>query len=261
MKIIADGHIHFYSCYDYAKAFQNLWQNLEKISEDKNTVKVAFLTERKECRFFRDCVEGKIQSPFFKIEKTSEKEALLVTLDEGRKIYLISGRQINTKERIEVLGLLTDALIPDGLSLGESIERLKVAGAIPAITWAFGKWSFQRGKTVLGLVEKAQRGDFLLGDSSLRPRGLGWPAAMKLAFEKNIPVLAGTDPLPLAGEETVMGSYGFLMEGDLNEKQPVTSLKNILTSGGSGAFLFRGRRNGIVKVVSRIARYHLKEKF
>ncbi len=146
-------------------------------------------------------------------------------------LLVFAGRQIVTAERLEVLALTRDLDVIDGLSISETLQRVHDGGAWPCLAWAPGKWWGRRGRILSELLaNQSQR--VAIGDTALRPRGWREPSLMQAAAQRNLPVLAGSDPLPFPGEEKRGGQYGFqiLLDG-YDQRQPAAALRAALARG------------------------------
>jgi hypothetical protein len=130
--------------------------------------------------------------------------------------WLIPGRQVATRERLELLGLGVDAPLPDGELLQDAWQRIRDELGLPVAPWSPGKWTGRRGRLLRELIEHAEPGALGVGDSLMRPSGWPEPALFRLARRRGLPVLAGSDPLPLAGEERFAGRYGTAFEAGDN---------------------------------------------
>ncbi|MBU4248658.1 MAG: hypothetical protein KKG09_03755 [Verrucomicrobia bacterium] len=266
-RISADGHLHVYPQFRLDQAFDSLMANLDCnardfwLSDPQDTVRLAFLTEGSDCRFFEQLRDGTVNSAAAGLEIVAPREALSLTLIHrgSRKLCLIAGRQIVTRERLEVLGLAMRESIPDGLSVRETISRIVASGGIPVLPWAPGKWLFGRGRLVRELVAAGQSGTLVLGDSSLRPSGWPEPASMRLARARGLMILPGSDPLPLPGEERQMGAYGFVYEGPFDPEHPADSVRALL-AGDPTRSIPAGRRNNLLQVISRLHRLRKMKK-
>lgn len=142
---------------------------------------------------------------------------------KGKRLLVVAGKQIVTSEGLEVLGLATRAPIPDGLPAKEVLTRLQAEDAIPVLPWGVGKWLGTRGKHVDALIAAATPGQLWLGDNGGRPAW--WPVPQ---FSGKLPVLAGSDPLPLPRSSRVIGRFGARIQARLPDAFPVTGLKQAL---------------------------------
>ncbi len=193
MKILADFHIHIYPFYSIENLFISLLENFKKISALNSTPEIyaVFLAERYDCNFFDDVVlrKEKIKSEQFQINATFDNDAIEIQYIDGNVIYLFPGRQIVTKERLEILSLCSKSKIPDGLSAFETINSITKISGIPVLSWAPGKWFFQRGKIVNELLNTITPENLFIGDTSLRPTIWKKPLLMRKAENLNFKTL------------------------------------------------------------------------
>lgn len=260
-RISADGHGHLYPQYRLDKAFDRLLANLDRNAraawdcDPQDIVRLAFLAESAACHMFEQ-LRGGTQDPAeagLELIQPHESHCLTFLHRSGRKLCLIAGRQIVTRERLEVLGLMTSDFIPDGLPAEEVIDRVVAHDGLPLLAWAPGKWWGPRGLKVRELVNRHQAGRLLLGDSSLRP--VGWPLSpiMRMARKRGFLILPGSDPLPIPGEESYWGSYGWTAEAPFDMEHPTASIRSLLV-GAAARIVPAGRRNNIPQVISRLHR-------
>ncbi len=226
MNIIADTHIHFYPCYDLKQALRILRANLAHLGS--NSLQLAFLAERHDCHFFQAIRDRRQKISTAPVKIVDLGEALLLQEGGFNDLFLFAGRQIITRERLEVLALTTDMVIPDGLPVQEVIGRINGAGALAVLSWAPGKWFSKRGKKVAGLLADCSTSELLLGDTTLRPWCWLEPLLMKEGVKSGFSVLAGSDPLPFAGEEEMMGRYVSSWQMEFDMKNPVGSVRSYL---------------------------------
>ena len=255
MLIVADTHVHLYPCYDFGSALRHLALNLRGHASSvpassEETVLLALLAERRDCRCFRELVNGR-SGLSCGIESAPEADVVKVMVEGCDPVYLFAGRQIVTAERIEILALTTDLEIEDGLPARAVIDAVISAGGVPVVAWAPGKWFFQRGKLVAGLIGSSDPGRLLFGDTTLRPAIWGEPLLMRRARLRGFAVLAGSDPLPFAGEEVYMGRYVSVFRGDFDLERPVSSVRGILAVGGLEPVL-SGPRCSLPEVLLRL---------
>lgn len=157
----------------------------------------------------------------------AEEREVLWFQHASQRIMLVAGRQIVTSEGLEVLGLGSRRVIPDGLPLNEVLMRLEEADALIVLPWGVGKWLGKRGRVVDACLAQAtasgNRDRLFLGDNG------GRPAAWRVRqFESGFKVLSGSDPLPLTGTASAIGRFGSLIEFALPEEKPLQALKHVL---------------------------------
>ena len=117
-----------------------------------------------------------------------------------------------------------EADVPDGLPLAETLSRVRDCGALPVLPWGFGKWWLNRGSLIAAAFAGRRGEELYLGDNAGRPTVGGSPELFRLARGQGVPVLPGSDPLPLPEHISRAGSYGFVLSGPLDEAQPAAAL-------------------------------------
>ncbi|MBU4212755.1 MAG: hypothetical protein L6437_05770 [Kiritimatiellae bacterium] len=271
--VAADGHVHVYPAYDIKAMFCNLIQNLDRLAglparlqryaqhcgqavatapalragaagfAESGTIgngihKLAFLAESREHDFFCRLKDQDKAIVGHGLEITSGPDPVCVTVSfhEVGRVCLVAGRQIVTRERLEILALAMRAKIPDGLPARDVIQRVVEAGGIPVLAWSPGKWLFARGHLVRDLIESDQGQILRLGDTTLRPTLWPEPRLMKLARARGMTVIPGSDPLPLAGEERYAGTYGFIYQGAFDASQPAVSIGRMLAGPAAASW-------------------------
>jgi hypothetical protein len=184
------------------------------------------------------------------IERSGDPAGLWICDGDDFRVLLVAGRQWVSACRLEVLALTADTRIRSGGTLEQMISAVQETGAIPVLPWAPGKWMGARGKAVTDWISRNDRHGALLADSSFRPAGWKEPAQFGVARSRDIPVLAGTDPLPLRGEDTKVGSYCQVLDVDLDAAHPVQSFRESIT-GGSPEPRTIGARRSLPEVVRK----------
>lgn len=154
--------------------------------------------------------------------------------------WVVAGRQLKTRERMEVLALGTRKTLPDGLTLEEAVSAVREAGAYPVIPWSPGKWMFSRGRHLMEFLE-ATSGRLALGDTAMRATPWPEPTAFRASRAREFPVVAGSDPLPQTGDHRVIGQYGIVMDTPA-ESPAKTDIFNALDRGH---FEIRGQRRSL----------------
>ena len=248
MKIVADTHVHVYPCYDPCKVFSFALSRLKQLA-GPDAAKAILLTERFDCHFFRETCMDPARVTAFEISPLKDGRSILAKNSEGDALYMVAGRQIVTKERLEVLALTIDAAIPDGKPIRAVLPEIKELGGVPVLSWAPGKWFGKRGAVVRDLIDSLSPQDFILGDTTLRPTVWPEPELMRRASEKGFLVVAGSDPLPFVGEERWVGSYASSWNGAVDLENPALSLKELLWTGAVARI---GRRGGAAATARRL---------
>ena len=226
--IIADTHVHIYSNYNLSDAIRGCVMKLSALAPDAACV--GYLAERSDCHQYRDLASGQRDAFSEGVSVKSVGACLELQCFNTKSLCLCPGRQIVTKERLEILCLCVDAQIPDGLPAETVVNRIREVAGIPVLTWAVGKWLFRRAPVVRSLLEKFSPSQLLVGDSAMRPTFWPTPMPMQFARKHGYKIIAGTDPLPADGEENVMGSYASLMDSPFDPENARESLRSALVN-------------------------------
>jgi hypothetical protein len=242
--LLIDAHVHIYDCFDLEKFFDSAYANFRSAAEQQDHrndfTGILLLAETSKDNWFnhladyadgKDLPNGKNTGNWI-FSRTNENNSLLAKSGDSKDLILIAGRQIVTDEGLEILALITTARLKDGTPIKKLIEGIRIMGGIPVIPWGFGKWMGRRGTILNRMLEAAQDRDFYLGDSGNRPFFMPSPSQFKLAQNKNIPNLPGSDPLPFASEVSRAGSFGSTMSGELSEEKPAEYLSAMFKKPG-----------------------------
>ncbi|HEX2140152.1 MAG TPA: hypothetical protein VHG33_10610 [Woeseiaceae bacterium] len=153
-----------------------------------------------------------------------DDRSVTFTRDDAR-VTAIRGQQLITSEGLEVLGIACDARLRSGFPLEDMVARIRAARGWAIVAWGAGKWLGRRGRLLTKLIEaEAGRPEVMLADNGGRPRAWSRVPQFEVAAKQGMRVLAGTDPLPLAGEEQRIGSYGFRIRVRADRTRPAESL-------------------------------------
>jgi hypothetical protein len=163
------------------------------------------------------------------------------------RLAVIAGRQLVTRERLEVLALGTTAQLRDGDRMEATLDAVRAAGAAAVLPWGVGKWLGERGALIDRILAEPKWRDVCLGDNGNRLRYGPDPERFAVARRAGRAVLPGSDPLPLPGEEARIGGYGFFVDVDLDSLRPAAALLALLQSGAS--FRAFGQREGLTRFV------------
>lgn len=227
-----DSHVHFHRCFNEGLFIDSCFNNLSNIKTGVvNNALLCFTEGRHEDSFNylkdkRRIVSSLNKNLSYEIKKLSNEEAIEVNW-EGKRIVILPGYQVVTKENIEVLTLAVTERINDYLFAEEVILKVLEMGGLPVLPWGFGKWFAKRGKKISELIEKFGTKIFL-GDNGGRSKLLPHPKHFKLAELQGIRILPGSDPLPFPKEAKRPLSYGFKLCFNFDEKHPLESVKNAM---------------------------------
>ncbi len=255
MELVADTHVHIYPCHDAARLLKNGADRLRALAETPDAVCAFFLTEGQGFHFFdrlRDGTHGLPEQ--YAVETCREPEAVRVCWDDQHPLWIFAGRQIVTAERLEVLALTALEGPPDGTPTGRAVEAVNESGAVAVLSWAPGKWWFQRGDVVKDIMEGHAPGLLLIGDTALRPTIWPEPRLMKRARRRGLAVLAGSDPLPFAGDDMQAGGYAVRGSLDFDPDKPVTSVRKWVRDPNAPIARI-GKRNGPTEMLTRMMKH------
>lgn len=236
---LVDAHVHFQDCFSVADFFNNAARNFQsaasRAAAGAEFEGVLILTESRGVDWYGELAAGDggtraaAVAAGWQIHNTREPEAIGLYGRDGRKLILISGRQVITAERLEVLWLGTLAKPEDGTPVREVIANARAVNAVPVIPWGFGKWMGDRGRCLRRILNDdadPDRPAVHLGDNGGRPFFWPIPGPLKNRGQRrNVP---GSDPLPFTDEIIRPGSFGFWFQGKLDPLAPANHLKRLI---------------------------------
>jgi hypothetical protein len=254
--VLVDGHVHVYECFSVAGVFDAAAANFAAAARTLRSGRrydaVLCLVEG-DNEHFLDGVRtrrlGRVwrgRHGFWEVEPSSEPETLAVRCGAMR-LTMIAGRQLVTRERLEVLALGTTAPLRDGEPMDATLAAVRAAGAAAVLPWGVGKWLGARGAVVARVLADPAWHDVFLGDNGNRLELGPDPSQFTAARRAGRCVLPGSDPLPLPGEEARVGAYGFAIDVALDPLRPTAALLAVLRSGAP--FAAFGRRERLTRFV------------
>ncbi len=266
--LLLDTHLHFHTLFDVKTFFDALNNNFSAIAEKKGLTNfqcAACFTESSGANFFSKLYDNLGSKSFidgYSLIPCKDENALILRNDKGFSVFLIAGRQIVTRENLEVLAIGMVEEFEDGVEINDVIQAVITKGLIPILPWGFGKWTGERKKVIKNIVARNEFKPLFLGDNGNRPNFMKLPSIMDKGKAKNLHNLQGSDPLPFKVEEKKPGSFGALMETTLDEDRPFTALKMDLIENevkietyGELESLFRFLKNQVaMQLVKRLRR-------
>ena len=267
--IIMDTHVHIHDCFNLTNFLDSAYENCKaeacRLGKGEQFIGALFLTETSRDHWFQRLVsytDKKETSSANNIStwsfhRTGEKNSLLAQSVSGGELIVIAGRQLVTKENLEVLALGTDCVFHDGISIKNAIEIVREQGAIPVIPWGFGKWWGRRGKVLSEVLLSQERTHLFLGDTSARPGFLPYPSHFTQGQKQGVRILSGSDPLPLASEFWRPCSTGFSVNGLFSTDTPAADLKQILRDRASVFSPYNASRDNCYRFFSNQVRMQL----
>jgi len=237
--LLADGHVHFYPFFRDDACLQWAQRNFKRAAADLRLTgsvdHVLFLAETAAEDWFAGRKEASASGPEnyipgYRCLETDESNSLCFENEASEKIFVIAGRQIVSQARLEVLALGLASPYPDGQPLKKIIADLGKAGCTAILPWGVGKWTGKRRGVIAGLLSERRNGAFQLGDSGNRPFFWPFPTFSGSVSGPRLLNLAGSDPLPLTGQERRIGSRGFLVAEAFDRQHPYQSFQRIIMS-------------------------------
>ena len=239
--LIVDGHVHIHSGYDLSRfldaAFDNLRAEALEHGRGGDFTGLLVLTEAAGADWFlklfgmaenrleiSSCTGGN-----WRLRHTREDVSLQVSRPGGQGFFLIAGRQLVTREALEVLAFPGTSFSREGDSLENMIYGINCDGCIAVVPWGFGKWLGHRGKVLTECLAKAGGSlQFFLGDNGGRVGCWPPPRQFQAARERRLRIIPGSDPFPFAWEVGRAGSYGFWSDTSVSWDFPARDLKQLL---------------------------------
>ncbi len=263
--IYIDSHVHFYENFNpdiFIKSVTENFKNLSNKDETKfeKAIKIIFLTESGENDFFNRIKNNSLpmKNKDVHTERTGEECSILIKSNGDSLFYIIRGRQIITEENIEVLSVGPGQKIKDGLPANEVLEILRERDELAILAWGVGKWLFKRGKVVKKLLNSPKAPLLIIGDNSARPSIWFKPFIYRRGEKLGIPIVNGSDPLPLDGETERAGSYFSILKGNFDPNKPLESIKNILKSDTKNIKNL-GKRDSLINFLNRQFKIMIKK--
>lgn len=266
--LLVDAHVHIYPCYNTARVFDCAAANFAAAARALDGAKphgyagVLCLVESAAEQFMGGVRAERARvwrgrHGYWELEQGSEPETLVVRCGHLR-LALVAGRQLVTRERLEVLALGTTAPLADGRPIEATLAAVSEAGAAAVLPWGVGKWLGARGTVVDRILADPQWRHVFLGDNGNRLALSPDPQRFATARLAGRSVLPGSDPLPLPGEEERVGAYGFAVDVELDALRPAAALLSVLRS--NAAFAAFGRRAGVVDFVGNQLKLRLRNR-
>jgi len=239
--ILFDAHVHIYDVFNLDvlinSAFHNFTQAIGALGQEQGECSCfLLLTEATGLDYFeilctKAAADDNSSAYSWTLEETQESCSLRVCHPDYPEIrlFIVGGRQVITKERLELLALFTRENIRDNMPLETAAEQISKSGGLPVCAWGAGKWLGKRGEILSGFLQSPAGKQLYIGDSGGRPTC--WPAS-KMLQQKSFSnrVVSGTDPLSLVGEESRVGSFGGCIAAACSQTTPSASLKDFLSA-------------------------------
>lgn len=243
VDIFADAHVHIYPFMSVRALLDAAHRNLLGNRSGAGDAGILLVADPEGVRGFERLLRhGRELSPANAptdggnaVSADTDSRYVTFRRASGTRIIAIRGQQLITREGLEVLGIGHRSDLPSGLSLAQVVEGIRASGGWSILAWGVGKWLGRRGRLVTDLiVAEGGRPDVMLADNGGRPWFWSRVPQFETAAERGMRVLAGTDPLPLIGEEKRVGSYGFRVRVEcVDGEELVDSFRRVLEHPGT----------------------------
>ncbi|MEM8757567.1 MAG: hypothetical protein AAGF47_07275 [Planctomycetota bacterium] len=211
---VVDGHVHLRDRFNPSDVLDAAWTNLGRAAArlgEPSFRAMLLLAEADGEHAFERLAGSGTPVGRWRTEPTAEPAVLRVVRDDAAALTLVQGRQWACDERLEVLTLGSGAQaaegLADGMPIRECIRAGLELGAVVTLPWGVGKWTGPRRGLMLELLEEFG-GSIAVGDSMARPRGFSDRVLARAAAD-GVPILPGTDPLPIGRHRNRVGRFGW----------------------------------------------------
>jgi len=232
MSWLVDAHVHYHQGFGWRRFLQGALDNTARIGRatptpEPLTATCLLMADPEGVDSLQDLVASPHDTPApgWRMEVLENGAVSLEPPEPGPLLLLLPGRQVRTRERLELLALDCTRHIPDGLSLAESAEAAREEGAVPVLPWGFGKWSLGRGRVISDMLDSARDLGLHVGDNGNRPGISPRPRLLARARREGILDLPGSDPLPFPGHARRAASCGFVLPGNPDPGRPGAGLR------------------------------------
>lgn len=255
IHIHMDAHVHIYPSYNLPRLLLSALDHMPRLTP--TDLRILCLAERADCTFFQSLAQDEISLPadaWRIIAWDPEGGVKIRHRPTHRDLWILAGRQIVTAENIEICSLFSDLPVPDHLDARSTLRAIREANGLPALDWAFGKWTFSRGSLVRALLRENPPETLLLIDTAMRPRHTPAPRPYAAARRTGRPLLAGSDPLPTPAEDQIPGTYftTFTLPPPADSASIIPVLRAHLTTLPlPSPMQYQGRRNTLLQALRR----------
>ncbi len=230
---LIDTHVHLYDCFDRTTFFNAALKNFQHAATSLglpgNTPASLMLTETCKDHAFDSLIEQReLAGGHWHFRETGDGQSLVASHDNQDVLTVVAGRQIVTREGLEVLALCCNDTFTDGQTIQDTIEKVLEADALPVIPYGVGKWTGARAKVLENVLNGPHSSKLFLGDNAGRLALAGEPKQFAEARKRGIWTLHGTDPLPLASQAKRVARAVMILKGDIDPDKPAASINRLI---------------------------------
>ena len=253
-RFMVDTHSHFHECFDVEQFINTAIANATRCGDvtpclmladpanQNSLVEIGKQLVQSESRFEIEC----------------DCDTAIVKRDGYTALVLIRGRQIRTKENLEILSYGTPQPLSDGDPFRDTLRQVTASARIGIVPWSFGKWWGRRRHVLQSalneLVEYSSHqisdvATIALGDNGCRPKVFQFGGSLHSLSKTDIRVLPGSDPLALKSERDRIGEFGMLVEIPKTTMTPADVADRLLDAVANGRIITVGRRISLARCV------------
>lgn len=228
-----DAHVHFHDAKRVAPTLNAAALNFKAAGRRiDGLLGVLLLTQARTERVF-ETLQDSARAGEWEVGPAVAEAETLIARRAKECIAVVCGRQLRTREGLEVLALGTRERFPDGLPLAEAIASVQDSGAVAVLPWGFGKWLGARGRRIQEAFASGTPDRLFAGDNGGRVGSLPMPRLIRKAAARGLRVLPGSDPFPFAADYRRVGAFGFVVSTALPESAPWRALRSWLLGSDS----------------------------
>ncbi|NET23689.1 MAG: hypothetical protein F6K07_32310 [Okeania sp. SIO1H5] len=212
---LVDFHVHLYETVSFDQALDVAAKNFQKAQRGSIPHGSLFLSQLPQQSNFESWKSKNEKAFGWKLQELSEPTSVEFQ-KEDRRIRVISGYQVVTKEKLEVLGQgIMDCPKP-GQSVEGTIQEIHDLGGIAVLPWGVGKWLGKRAAIIKRAIRNfSHTRQVFVGDNGGRPWFWKNTSLREASSILRQPILPGTDSLPILRDETRIGAFGGIVNIDL----------------------------------------------
>lgn len=251
-KTLVDTHCHYYPCYPIAEFWDHAWENFSVSASEP--APIVCLTDLEGTHWFQDIREQTDKQLVcdWQVDAGDDLASFSVR-SHDKHIRVVSSRQVNSLEGLEVLVIGSTEDIPARKPIDYYIEQFSADYTV-ILPWGFGKWLGRRGKIIEGLIQQLNDRQVMLGDNGGRPLVWSRIAAFEQAKNEGVPILPGSDPLPLANQLSRVAALGIELNSHLPVDMPLSkALTQALKTQGKNVQAFGSHRSLTGIILDQIA--------
>lgn len=262
--VFVDAHVHCHDCAQWRDlldaACRNFRQAAQEVKAFASVYGCLLMTESHGVDRFAE-LRSRQHVGEWTVSTTDEAHSLICHRSDHSTIVVVAGRQIITRERLEVLAVACERRFLDGQPIVGTVQQVNALGGLPIVPWGFGKWWLCRRRVLRRLLATCKKGELFLGDNGGRARLSPRPCVFARAEAAGILLFPGSDPLPFPSEVQRVGGYGFVHDEPLDPRRPASSMIDALRQLRSSPQGYGNRVSLLKFVTNQLAMQYRKKRW